>query len=57
MWNQWNNKVFKIKENTIHQMLDKVKLHSFWWWKAYNVNLGLNSHVWWTSPFVCMGIN
>jgi len=27
-------------------MLDKVKLHLLWWLKAYNVNLGLNSHMW-----------
>jgi len=37
-------------------MLDKVKLHSFVWLKAYNVNLGLNSHMWWSSVFVCMCI-
>jgi hypothetical protein len=35
MWSERNNRVFKAKENTIHQMLDKVKLHSFWWLKAY----------------------
>jgi hypothetical protein len=24
--------------------------------KAYNMNIGLNSHLWWLSPFVCLGI-
>jgi len=57
MWNERNNRGFKAEKNTIHQMLDKVKLHSFWWLKAYNVNLCLISHMWWSSPFVCMGIN
>ena len=56
MWNKGNNRVFKAKENIIHPMLDKVKLHSFWWLKAYNVNLGLNSYMWWSSPFACMNI-
>jgi len=56
MWNEWNNKVFKAKENTTHQMLDEVELLSFWWLKAYSVNLGLNSHMWWSSSFVCIGI-
>jgi hypothetical protein len=24
--------------------------------KAYNVNLDLNSHMWWSSPLVCMDV-
>jgi hypothetical protein len=28
MWTERNNRVFKAKETTIHQMFDKVKLHS-----------------------------
>jgi hypothetical protein len=41
-----------------HQMLDNVKCHSLWWLKAYNVNLGLNSHMWWWSnPLIYMGID
>ncbi|MCI52600.1 hypothetical protein A2U01_0073846, partial [Trifolium medium] len=38
------------KATTISQMLDKVKSHSFSWLKTYNVNLGLNSHMWWLNP-------
>jgi hypothetical protein len=30
MWNERNNRVFKTKEATTHQMLDKVKYHSLW---------------------------
>jgi len=57
MWKEQNNRVFKAKETTIHQMSNKVKLHLFWWLKAYYVNLDLNSHMWWSNPFVCMGID
>jgi hypothetical protein len=57
MWNEHNNKVFKAKETTIHQMLDKVKLHLLWWLKVYDVNIGLNSHMWWSTPLVCMGMD
>jgi hypothetical protein len=57
MWSQRNNRVFKAKENTIHQILDKVKLHSLMWLKAYNANnIGVNSHIWWQSSFVCLSI-
>ncbi|MCH82214.1 kinesin-like protein [Trifolium medium] len=57
VWTERNNRVFKDKEATLHQMLDKVKLHSLWWLKTVNVNLGLHSHLWWSSPFVCLGID
>jgi hypothetical protein len=42
-----NNRVFKAKESTILQLLEleKLKVHSLWWVKAYNVNIGLNSHM------------
>jgi hypothetical protein len=46
MWNERNNRVFKAKEATTRQMLDTVKVYSFWWLKAYVVNLDLNSHMW-----------
>jgi hypothetical protein len=57
MWTERNNRVFKATEATTQQMLDKVKLHSLWWLKTHHVTLGLNSHRWWSSPFVCMGID
>ncbi|GAU10685.1 hypothetical protein TSUD_424660, partial [Trifolium subterraneum] len=56
LWHERNSRIFKTKEMTVHQMLDKVKNHSLWWMKAYNVSLGLNSHMWWSGPFVCLGI-
>jgi hypothetical protein len=56
VWHERNNKIFKAKESTVLQMLEKVKVHSLWWMKAYNMNIGLNSHLWWLSPFVCLGI-
>jgi hypothetical protein len=46
MWNERNNRVFKAKEITTHQMLDKIKFLSLWWLKAYNVKSWLKfSHV------------
>ncbi|GAU33263.1 hypothetical protein TSUD_279370 [Trifolium subterraneum] len=57
VWHERNNRIFKAKESTVHQMLEKVKVHSLWWMKAYNTHLSLNSHMWWSSPFVCLGID
>jgi hypothetical protein len=55
IWQEHNNRIFKVKKTYVLHLLDKVKVHSLWWMKAYNVNLGLNSHMW-SSPLVCMGI-
>ncbi|GAU15866.1 hypothetical protein TSUD_40870 [Trifolium subterraneum] len=57
IWHERNNRIFKAKETTIYQMLDKVKAFSLWWLKASNTYVGVNSHMWWSNPFVCMGIN
>jgi hypothetical protein len=49
--------VFKAKESTTHQMFNKAKLHSLRWLKLYNVNIDVNSDMWWLSHFVCLDIN
>ena len=56
IWIEHNNKLFKNMENTAHQLLEKVKLHSFWWLKACNETFGSNFHMWWSGTFVCMCI-
>ena len=50
------NRLFKNKKNSAHQLLDKVKLHSYWWMKAYDTYIGLNFNMWWSNPFVCICI-
>ena len=57
LWNEKNNRIFKNKESNIHQLLDKVKSHSFRWMKVNNINVHLNFHKWWSSPFACTGID
>jgi hypothetical protein len=56
IWYERNNRIFKAKQSTFHQLLEKVKGHSLWWMKVYNINLGLNSHMWWSNHFVCLSI-
>jgi hypothetical protein len=34
-----NSRIFKANESTTLQMLDKVRVHFFWWMKAYNANI------------------
>jgi hypothetical protein len=56
IWHERNSRIFKAKESTVLQMLEKVKVNSLWWMKTCNMNLGVNPHLWWSSPFVCLGI-
>jgi hypothetical protein len=37
LWNERNNRIFKNKESTIHQLLEKVNLHSFRWMKLISM--------------------
>jgi hypothetical protein len=56
VWHERNSWIFKAKESMVFQMLYKVKVHSLWWMKTCNLSIGLNSHMWWSSHFVCLGI-
>jgi len=38
------------------QLLDKVKLTSFWWMKAKHVGFFVDFASWYQSPLDCMGI-
>ncbi|RHN70051.1 putative reverse transcriptase zinc-binding domain-containing protein [Medicago truncatula] len=56
MWSERNSRVFKNKDHTVHQLVEKIKLQSFWWMKTTNFSIRNNFHMWWLSPFVCLGI-
>jgi len=40
-WNERNNRLFKQKENTMIQLLEKLKSYSLWWLKAKKANFVL----------------
>jgi len=48
--------MFKNIVNTIHQLFEKVQIHSYWWMKAANVVHVLGVHGWLTCPLACIGI-
>ena len=56
IWNERNSQVFKNKESNIYQLVEKFKLHSFWWIKPTNISIRPNFQMWWSRPFVCLGI-
>jgi len=46
LWNERNNRHFKQKENSIAQLLNKVKYHSLWWLKAKKVVFMFDDYLW-----------
>jgi hypothetical protein len=57
VWHERNNILFKAKDSSALQLLEKVKVHSLWLMKAYDVNIGITSHMWWSSHLVYMSID
>lgn len=57
LWNERNDRLFRNRQSTVPQLLDKVKLTSLWWLKASNVVFSFGTHQWWSSPLLCLGID
>lgn len=49
--------IFCGKENSPVQLLEKVKLLSFWWIKANSIVFDYSFHDWCQNPFLCAGID
>ena len=56
IWKERNGKIFCGKENYPLQLLKKVKLLSFWWFKADSLAFHYSFHNWCQNPFLCAGI-
>lgn len=50
IWNKRNRMMFKNKECSIIQLLDKIKSQSLWWQKACKANFAFETQSWWSSP-------
>jgi len=44
IWNDQNDRLFRNKQSSLPQLLDKVKSYSLWWLKANNVIFGFGIH-------------
>ncbi|RHN60841.1 hypothetical protein MtrunA17_Chr4g0030201 [Medicago truncatula] len=56
LWTERNNKQFNNIENSIHHLVEKVQIHSYWWLKATNVVHVFGARSWFASPLRCLGI-
>jgi len=56
IWKERNNRIFKAKECSIIQVVDKIKSLSYMWLKTKFASLPLNYHGWWLYPFTMLGI-
>lgn len=48
---------FYIRTDTsnFNVIVEKVKLHTWWWFKVYKSSLALDFHAWWSNPSLCIG--
>jgi hypothetical protein len=49
--------VIRNSELSLTQLLEKVKLYSYWWLKTTNITLVSSCLRWWSSLFTCLGID
>ncbi|CAJ2673056.1 unnamed protein product [Trifolium pratense] len=47
VWTERNHRLFTGSANSMHLMLDKIKIFSYRWLKATSSTLALNCHSWW----------
>ena len=53
IWKERNSHIFSNKELSLDHVLDKIKLHSWWWLKAQNSIYLMDFSSWWSNPTVC----
>jgi hypothetical protein len=47
--------LFQNKVSNMQQLVDKIKIHSYWWMKAANVVYVLGVHNWLACQLDCLG--
>ena len=57
IWNERNHMLFNNGQNSMLDLVEKVKCNSSWWLKANNVSFVLGSQRWWSDPLLCLGID
>jgi len=50
-----NNRIFNHKEETVQQLLNKIKILSFWWLKEKTTTFAFDYHSWSLNPVKCLG--
>jgi len=56
LWTARNNKQFNNIDISIHEMLEKIKINSYWWLKATDAVYVLGVYEWLFCPPLCLGI-
>jgi len=53
IWKERNDRLFRGKKNSLVQLLENVKLLSFWWFKIKIVVFHYSFHNWLQNLFLC----
>jgi len=56
LWKERNDRIFRGQQCSHYQLLEAIKLLSFWWFKAKFTVFPYCFHDWCQAPFLCAGI-
>jgi len=56
LWKERNDRIFNGKERSHYQLLEAIKLLSFWWFKAKFTVFPYCFHNWCQAPFLCAAL-
>lgn len=53
IWREKNARFFQHQEDSLQNLIDKIKLQCYWWLKVNHTNFAFDYHMWWLNPFSC----
>jgi hypothetical protein len=56
VWKEHNNHIFKVNTLSKYQMVEAIKMVSWWWLKARKKGFSYDCHRWLLNLVVCLGI-
>lgn len=56
IWKDCNNWVFNQNGCCFEHLVDQIKVHSWWWYKAKNNSFAYEIAPWWTNPSMCLDL-
>jgi hypothetical protein len=56
IWKERNDRLFRTKQSSFPQLLENIRLLSFYWHKAKCASFNYKFHDWCQNPLLCLGI-
>jgi len=54
IWKECSSRIFSKKVSSLDQLLDSIKIHSWWWLKTHKPCFSFVFHFWLSMSFLCI---